>query len=150
MLPYLQHESSLWRRYKTRLLQCDFSTGDFRLAINTLGRLFFVLSCWLAPTDAPSVQHGRRADRGATDTLARLHLSSGVGSKAAWIEPLVGLWCENTCHVVSSDPRFGQPTLKLGVQLIFGFSLSRSCSRLGCGSYPGPNTLPWADQGRAT
>jgi hypothetical protein len=32
--------------------------GNFGVVIITPGSYHFVLSCWLAPTDAPSVQHG--------------------------------------------------------------------------------------------
>jgi hypothetical protein len=28
-----------------------------------------------------------------------------VGFVAVWARPLVGFWCEETCHVVSPDPR---------------------------------------------
>jgi hypothetical protein len=46
-----------------RLDYCDVipTAGELGMAIIILGRLYFILSCRLAPTDATSVQHGRRA-----------------------------------------------------------------------------------------
>jgi hypothetical protein len=47
----------------TRLDYCDgVSTAcELGIAIITLGRLYFMLSCWLAPIDVATVQHGRCA-----------------------------------------------------------------------------------------
>jgi hypothetical protein len=67
-----------------------------------------MLSCWLAPTDVTLVQYGRRAGSEATGALVGSHLSSGVGSEAAWARLLVGFWYEDTYHVVSLDPRSSQ------------------------------------------
>jgi hypothetical protein len=75
------------------------------MTLTMLGRLYFVLSCRLTPTDAPSVQHRRRVGSEATYAFAGSHLSLGVGSKSFWARLLVGFWCEDTCHVASSDPR---------------------------------------------
>jgi hypothetical protein len=37
------------------------TTGELDMTISMLGRIYFMLSCQLTPTDAASVQHGRRA-----------------------------------------------------------------------------------------
>jgi hypothetical protein len=67
-----------------RLDCCDMiaATRDHDIAIISSGRLYFVLSCPLAPTDTSSMQHGRRAGSGATCALVGPHLSSGVDSKS--------------------------------------------------------------------
>jgi hypothetical protein len=75
------------------------TTSDFNMATITLGRLYFMLSCRLTPTDALSVQHGRCVNIGATCAFTRPHISSGVGYEALWVRLLVGFWCEDTCHV---------------------------------------------------
>jgi hypothetical protein len=51
------------------------ATGDFGMVVIMLGRLYFMLSCWLAPTDASYMQYGRRAGSGATCTFTGPHLS---------------------------------------------------------------------------
>jgi hypothetical protein len=45
----------------TRLDYCDVisDAGETGMAIIMLGRLYLVLSCWLAPTNATPMQHGR-------------------------------------------------------------------------------------------
>jgi hypothetical protein len=52
----------------TRIAYCDMisAAGDLGKTIITLGMLFFMLSCRLAPTDAPSVQHEGCASSGVT------------------------------------------------------------------------------------
>jgi hypothetical protein len=128
----------------TRLDYYDMicAVGDFGMTIIMLDRLFFMLSCRLTPTNAPFMQHERCVSTGATNALVRPHLSSGVGSKATWARLLVGFWCENTCHVVSTDPRSGQDLpLVLGVGLVFGSFFGEACNRLRRGSCTGPDTL---------
>jgi hypothetical protein len=39
----------------------SFAAGDPSTTIIMLGKLYFVLSCWLAPTNAALVQHRRHA-----------------------------------------------------------------------------------------
>jgi hypothetical protein len=58
------------------------ATSNFDMAIIMLGRLFFMLSYWLAPTDAPSIQHERCVGSDATGTLVRSHLLSRVDFEA--------------------------------------------------------------------
>jgi hypothetical protein len=94
----------------TRLDCCDViaTTGDYGMAIITLGRLYFVLSCRLAPIVALYVQYGQRAGSGVTCILTGPHLSSGVDSKVIWVRLLVDFWCEDTCHMGSPDPSSDQ------------------------------------------
>jgi hypothetical protein len=108
VLPYLQQESSL--RGGIRLDSCDVisTAGNLGMAIITLGRLFFMLSCRLTPIDAPSVQHGWREGNDAACALAESYHSSGVGSEALWTMLLVSFRCEDTYHMTSPDPRFGE------------------------------------------
>jgi hypothetical protein len=75
------------------------------MTIIMLGRLYFMLSCWLAPTDAAPMQHGRYEASEATCDLTRSHLHLDWPWKP--IEPgsLVGFRCEDTCHMVDPDPR---------------------------------------------
>jgi hypothetical protein len=64
----------------TRLDCCDVNVtpSDYDIAIITLDRLCFVLSCRLAPSDALSLLCGRRAGSDATCVLTLPHLSSRV------------------------------------------------------------------------
>jgi hypothetical protein len=73
-----------------RILDSDLEAG------NSLGN-------GLAPTNALSVQHEKRAGNGATGALAESYFSSGVGSEACWARLLVGFRCEDTCHMARSD-----------------------------------------------
>jgi hypothetical protein len=128
----------------TRLDYCDMisSAGDFGMTIIMLDSLFFMLSCQLTPTNVPSLHHGRCVSSGATYALVRPYLSSGVGSKVAWARLLVGIWCEDTCHVVISNPRSGQDLpLVLGVWSVVGSFLGEACSRLRRGSCTGAMLL---------
>jgi hypothetical protein len=122
----------------TRLYCCDVISvaGKFGMVIITLGKLSFLMSCWLAPTNVAPIQHERCAGSGATCALAVPHLSSGVGSEATWARLLVAFWCKDTCHMVSPDHRSDR------VWFAFVSSLGRASSRLGCGSYPRLDSLP--------
>jgi hypothetical protein len=84
------------------------ATSDFSMIITTLGRLYFVLSCWLSPPDVMSVLYGRHVGSGGTDILTGSHPLSRVGFEALWTRLLVGFWCENTCHVGSLDLSSGR------------------------------------------
>jgi hypothetical protein len=76
----------------TRLDRCDVisTASDFGIVIITLDRLFFVLSCWFAPTNASSAQHERRACSESMSAFVESHISSGVGFGAVWARLLVG------------------------------------------------------------
>jgi hypothetical protein len=47
----------------TRLDCCDVisTASELGMAIITLDRFYFMLTCWLAPTDVAPMQHKRRA-----------------------------------------------------------------------------------------
>jgi hypothetical protein len=64
-------------RESTRLDCCDviFAAGELGMTIISLGRLYFVLSCQLAPTDVVSMQHGSRVGSGGTCDLTGSHPS---------------------------------------------------------------------------
>jgi hypothetical protein len=56
--------------YTNRVMECSFicdvisTAGELGMTIITLGRLYFVFSCRLAPTDVVSMQHRRRVVAG--------------------------------------------------------------------------------------
>jgi hypothetical protein len=81
------------------------TTGDHDMTIITLDRLYFVFSYRVALTNAPPMQLRRRVCREAMDILDGSLLSRGVGSEVIWVIFLVGFWCEDTCHTVSSGPQ---------------------------------------------
>jgi hypothetical protein len=123
------------------------TTGDYGMAIIMLGRLYFMLSCWLTPTDALFVLYGWRAGSGASSVLTRPHLSSGVSSKAvrAWL--LVEFWCEDTYHVGSLDPSSSWDRTcpwNLARWCTLGLSLGGASGWSRRGSGTGPDTPPWS------
>jgi hypothetical protein len=68
----------------TRLDCCDVAatTGDYDMAIITLGRLYYILSCQLAPTNALSMQHDRHAGQWSHRCLGQVtpFIRSGLES----------------------------------------------------------------------
>jgi hypothetical protein len=102
---FLTYNRNLACSEGTRLDYCDVvsATGDFSMAIILLGRLYFMLPCWLNPTEAPFVQYGGCVGRRATYSLTRPHLSLGVSFEVLWVRLLVSFWCEDTYQVEGPD-----------------------------------------------
>jgi hypothetical protein len=75
-----------------RLDCCDVSSaaGELGMVIIMMGRLYFVLSCRLDPTDVAPVQRRRRAAV-RPHAFYRVTPSSGIGTKAAWARLFSGL-----------------------------------------------------------
>jgi hypothetical protein len=111
------------------------------MTIITLDRLYFVFSYRVALTNAPPMQLGRRVCREAMDILDISLLSRGVGSEVIWVIFLVGFWCEDTCHTVSSAPRSDDLPLELGVWVDLSFFLGGAHDRLDAGPAPDWTTL---------
>jgi hypothetical protein len=65
-------------------------TGELDMTIITLGRLYFVLFCRLAPTNVAAVRHGQRAAV-RPHAFDQVTHSSGVGSEVIWAKVFSGL-----------------------------------------------------------
>jgi hypothetical protein len=70
----------------TKIDGCDVvsAASELDMTIITLGRLYSVLSCWLAPIDVVSVQHGRHVEA-RPQTFDWVTPSSGVDTEAVWV-----------------------------------------------------------------
>jgi hypothetical protein len=77
--------------------------GDFGMAIITLDSHYSVLFCQPTPPDVLSVPYGRRADSRGTCTLLGPHLIWEWALRHFGPKILMGLRCENTCHMGSPD-----------------------------------------------
>jgi hypothetical protein len=119
---------------------------EFGKTIITSSRLFFMLSCRLAPTNVAPVQHRRRTGNEATCALTRSHLSSRVGSEAGWARLLVGFRCDDTCHVASSDLGTGPAPRTQVRNLPLAPLLAKLVANWGTG--PTPDPTPCLGQSR--
>jgi hypothetical protein len=77
----------------TKLDCCDVNSaaGELDMTIITLGRLYFVLSCQLAPIESTPHVARETCIGEATCDLIGSHPSSGVSSKAIWVRLFSGL-----------------------------------------------------------